>query len=51
MLAEMVKEQALVMSYADCFYLLSLMFAAVAVVPFLLKRPPTMEQAAASETH
>ena len=51
MLAGMVNEQALVMSYADCFYLLSIMFAAVAVVPFLLKRPPTMEQAAASETH
>jgi DHA2 family multidrug resistance protein len=51
MLAGMVNEQALVMSYADCFYILSLIFAAVAVVPFLLTRPPTMEQAAASEAH
>jgi MFS transporter, DHA2 family, multidrug resistance protein len=49
MLAGVVEEQALVMSYADCFFLLSLLFAAVALVPFLLKRPPTMEQAAANE--
>lgn len=51
MLAGVVNEQALVMAYADCFFLLSLMFAAVAFVPFLLKRPPTMEQAAANEAH
>lgn len=51
MLAGMVNEQALVMSYADCFLLMSVLFAAVAVVPFLLKRPPTMEQAAATEAH
>jgi MFS transporter, DHA2 family, multidrug resistance protein len=48
MLAGQVDSQALVMSYADCFLLLSIMFAAVAVIPFLLKRPPTMEQVAAS---
>lgn len=51
MLAGQVNEQALVMSYADCFWMLSILFAVVAFVPFLLKRPPTMEQAAASEAH
>jgi len=51
MLAGQVDQQALVMSYADCFLLLSAMFAAVAIIPFFLKRPPTMEQAASAEAH
>lgn len=51
MLAGQVNEQALVMAYADCFFLMSVLFALVAFVPFLLRRPPTMEQAAATEAH
>ncbi len=51
MLASQVNEQALVMSYADCFFLMSVLFAIVAFIPFLLKRPATMEQAAANEAH
>ena len=42
-MAQQVQQQALVMSYADCFTLMSLMFAIAAIVPFLLKRPPTFE--------
>jgi DHA2 family multidrug resistance protein len=34
-----VYQQALVMSYADCFTLLSLAFVSVALLPLLLKRP------------
>ncbi len=38
-MAGQVQEQALVMAYADCFLLLSWLFAAVALIPFLLRRP------------
>ena len=42
-LAREVQQQALVMSYADCFTLLTALFLIAACVPFLLKRPPTFE--------
>ncbi len=42
-LAREVQQQALVMSYADCFTLLTVLFLIAACVPFLLKRPPTFE--------
>ncbi len=42
-LAREVQGQALVMSYADCFTLLTMLFLLAACVPFLLKRPPTFE--------
>ena len=46
MIAGQVAEQALVMSYADAFLLMSILFTACAALPFLLKRPVTLEQAA-----
>ena len=49
MMAGQVAEQALVMSYADAFLLMSVLFTACAGLPFLLKRPVTLEQVA--ETH
>ena len=42
-----VSQQALVMSYADCFWVLSVVFAVCAIIPFLLRRPPTFESPAA----
>lgn len=51
MLAGQVDQQALVMSYADCFLMLSVMFAVVAAIPFMLRRPVTMEQSASAEAH
>lgn len=39
-----VMRQATVMAYADCFLVMSAMFAAVAVVPWLLSRPKTFDQ-------
>ncbi len=47
-MAGQVAEQAMVMSYADAFWLMSVMFIACAVLPFVLKRPATLEQAAES---
>ncbi|TRW17651.1 DHA2 family efflux MFS transporter permease subunit [Glacieibacterium frigidum] len=41
--AGIVSREALVMSYADCFTLLTIMFLVAACVPFLLRRPPTFE--------
>ncbi len=46
MIAGQVAEQALVMSYADAFLLMSILFTACAALPFLLKRPATLEQTA-----
>lgn len=51
MFAGQVTEQALVMSYADCFTLMSVLFLCASFVPFLMARPPTMEQVAAQEGH
>ncbi len=42
-LGNLVQNQALVLSYADCFTLLSVLFLAAACVPFMLRRPPTFE--------
>lgn len=47
MFGNQVSEQALLMSYADCFWLMSMLFTGMALVPFLLKRPATMEDVAA----
>ncbi len=46
-LGQLVQQQSLVMSYADCFTLLTFLFVAAACVPFLLRRPPTFESAPA----
>lgn len=46
-----VLQQALVMSYADCFFVLSVLFVIAAVIPMLLKRPPTLADMAAVESH
>ena len=37
-----VAEQALVMSFADCFLLMTVLLAAAATIPFLLRRPPNI---------
>ena len=42
-IGNMVYRQALVMSYADCFYVLAMVFAVCSVIPFFVKRPPTFE--------
>lgn len=44
-----VAEQATVMSYADAFVLLTYAFIAMALLPQLLKRPPTFASAAPAE--
>ena len=51
MMAGQVAEQATVMSYADAFWMMSILFIACAALPFLLKRPATLEQTAAAEAH
>ncbi|QMW22781.1 DHA2 family efflux MFS transporter permease subunit [Sandaracinobacteroides saxicola] len=48
-LANEVNRQALVMSYADAFWVLSLLFVAFSVVPLFLKKPGTF--ADAQEVH
>ncbi len=42
-LGNQVYQQALVMSYADCFWVLSIVFVVCSAIPFFLKRPPTFE--------
>ena len=42
-LGNQVYSQGLVMSYADCFWVLSLVFAVCSLIPFFVKRPPTFE--------
>ena len=42
-IAGIVSREALLMSYADCFTLLTFVFLGCACLPFLLKRPPTFE--------
>ena len=47
-MAAQVGRQALVMSYADCFAALTVLFAVVAVIPLCLRRPATIGQPAPS---
>lgn len=48
-MANEVYQQALVMSYADCFVVLTWLFVAVAIIPLFLKRPVTLSEAAPAE--
>lgn len=48
MLARITAREATVMAYADAFAVLAALFAAMAVLPLLLRRAPTFEEGAAA---
>lgn len=47
-IAGQVGQQALVMSYADCFTAMTVLFAGVALIPLMLRRPAVMGAAPAA---
>jgi MFS transporter, DHA2 family, multidrug resistance protein len=50
-MANSVYQQALVMSYADCFVVLTWLFVGVALIPLFLKRPATLSDALPASDH